>query len=115
MNNRIPVPDLSETTLLSRSYLLALGGVMNYLESIEERASSRVRYLAKRTFLHREVPHYDVYFSEGKYLNVVVLENQVAIEQVNNIVDEINSNRSDGNIDYDVIYPLVNQIIQLID
>ena len=56
-----------------------------------------------------------MYFSEGKYLNVVVLENQVAIEQVNNIVDEINSNRSDGNIDYDVIYPLVNQIIQLID
>jgi len=115
MNSKITLPELSKSSDLSRQYLLVLGGVINYLESIEEQAPSRVRYLAKRTFIHREIPYYDDHFSSDKYCGVITPDNQNTISQVNNFVDQINHHRTNDSTDYDAIRNLVDKVIKLID
>jgi len=115
MSSKIDLPELSKSSHLSRQYLLVLGGVINYLEAVEEQAPSRVRYLAKRTFVHREIPYYDVYFSSNKYSGVITSDNRDTIYQINHAVDQINSYRTSDSIDHDAVQCLVDKIVKLID
>jgi len=114
MDNQSELPEISESSCLSRDYMLALGGLVNYLEAIEDQESSRVRYLAKRTFLHREIPHYDAYFSGEKYADVVTPKNQNVIEKINRKVDQINGFRVSQELDHQALRSLLNEIITLI-
>jgi len=115
VEDKITVPELSEGSQLSKGYLLALGSVLNYLEAVEEREPSRVRYMAKRSFLHREVPYYDSYFNDNKYMDVITLENQEAILKINHIVDKMNEHRVSGEADYDFLRNQVDEIVTLIN
>ena len=69
--NKMKLSNISKKSGLSREYLVALGAVINYLESVEEKSQSRVRYMTKRAFMHRVVVHYEVYFDNDKYIDVV--------------------------------------------
>lgn len=83
-------------------YILALGSVINLLESIENDEPSRVVHLAKRSFLHRRIPYCD---------DFDITTDQDAIKEINAIVDSINQNRINGTVEYDVLKPLFNQLI----
>lgn len=99
---------------VNKDYILALGSAINFIESIEDGEPSRTRHLAKRSFLHREIPHYEVYFGDERFSDVVNDENRAVVKEINSIVDTINSCRLKGVVDYDVIQPLVLRIINLI-
>jgi hypothetical protein len=79
--------------------------VINFIESIENDEPSRTRHLAKRSFLHREVPYYEAYFNNDA--------NKENVSEINSIVDTINSCRLEGVVEYEVIQPLVFRIINL--
>jgi hypothetical protein len=89
--------------------------VINFIESIENDEPSRTRHLAKRSFLHREVPRYEVYFSSENFNNVINDANKESVSEINSIVDTINSSRLEGVVEYEVIQPLVLKIINLIN
>lgn len=112
--NKKEIPNVSKNGNISRDYILALGSVINFIESIENDEPSRTRHLAKRSFLHREVPYYEAYFSSENFNNVINDENEENIREINSIVDTINSCRLEGVVEYEVIQPLVFRIINLI-
>jgi hypothetical protein len=107
--------NVSKNSNISRDYILALGSVINFIESIENDEPSRTRHLAKRSFLHREVPRYEVYFSSENFNNVINDANKESVSEINSIVDTINSSRLEGVVEYEVIQPLVSKIINLIN
>jgi len=113
--DKIKLPNLSEKSGLSREYLLALGGVMNYLEAIEEKAPSRVRYMTKRTFIHRVVPYYDVYFNVNQYMDVITSSTSNSVLKINCYVDKINSLRESEQIDHFELQNMVDQIVKIIN
>ena len=115
MNSKPKPPEISENSHLSRDYMLALGGLVNYLEAIEDQEPSRVRYLAKRTFLHREIPHYDVYFSSDRFVDVVTPKNQVVVVQINQKIDQINEYRTKQVLDHQDLRDLLDEVVKLID
>jgi hypothetical protein len=86
-------------------YLLALGSMINLLESLENNESSRVMHLAKRSFLHREIPYYDKYLDINKSN-----KNETQINEINSIINSINKNRLNGVTEYKTLKPLFNQL-----
>jgi|SaaInlStandDraft_6_1057023.scaffolds.fasta_scaffold324292_1 hypothetical protein len=109
------IPNVLKNSEISRDYILALGSVINFIESIENDEPSRTRHLAKRSFLHREVPYYEAYFSSENFNNIINDENKESISEINSIVDTINSCRLEGIVEYEAIQPLVLRIINLIN
>jgi|APSaa5957512535_1039671.scaffolds.fasta_scaffold300360_2 hypothetical protein len=110
----IKISNISTKSGLSRDYSLALGSVINLLESIEDNESSRTMHLAKRSFLHRELPYYEDFFSKERYMNVITDKNKADMKKINNTIDIINSYRLKGIIEYKEIKPLISKIIDLI-
>jgi len=108
-------PNVSKKSNISRDYIMALGSVINFIESIEDNEPPRTRHLAKRSFLHREVLHYEMYFDGGSFNDVINDINKERVSEINSIVDAINSYRLQGVVEYEVIQPLVSKIINLID
>jgi len=109
------VPNISKNSNVSRDYIMALGSVINFIEGIESDEPSRTRHLAKRSFLHREIPHYEMYFSSENFNNIINDANKDNVNQINSVVDTINSYRLEGIVDYEIIKPLVSKITNLID
>jgi hypothetical protein len=115
MTNTKEVSNLSKNSYISRDYILALGSVINFIESIDNNEPSRTRHLAKRSFLHREIPHYEMYFSSENFNDVVNDANKESVDKINSVVDAINFYRLEGTVEFEVIQPLVLKIIKLID
>ena len=90
---KIPVPNLCAASGVSHDFRLAYGNLNNFLERIEERESPRARFLAKRSFLHRPIPHYDEYFNSEKHDRVITDENREVIGRINRLVDRLNALR----------------------
>jgi len=109
------VPNISKNSNVSRDYIMALGSVINFIEGTESDEPSRTRHLAKRSFLHREIPHYEMYFSSENFNNIINDANKDNVNQINSVVDTINSYRLEGIVDYEIIKPLVSKITNLID
>ncbi|MBT3175225.1 MAG: hypothetical protein HN336_10295 [Lentimicrobiaceae bacterium] len=113
--DKIILPELSEKSGLSRKYLIALGSVMNYIEAVEEEAPSRVRYMTKRTFMHRVVLYYDIYFNEDKYIDVVTESTSDAVLKINSYVDKINALRESEQLDHEELRNMVDEIVRIIN
>lgn len=113
--NKKPVPNLSKETKVSYDFKLAFGNLNNYLERIEENDLPRTRHLAKRAFLHREIPHYDEYFNPDVYQDVVTEENKYAVNEINLVVDEINEKRRQKVSDYEQLAMLRDKLENLIN
>jgi hypothetical protein len=111
---KLTLPNISDKNRLSKDYRLAYGNLNNYLESVEEAAPPRSRFLAKRSFLHRNVPHYDEYFSPDKYDHVVTNENRQLISQLNQFVDQINECREKEIYDYKTLSALRDALDDII-
>jgi len=115
MHKKKSLCNISKNSFISRDYLMALGSVINFIESVENNEPSRVRHLARRGFLHREIPRYEVYFSSKRYDNVVNDLNKDSVAKINSIVRTINAYRVDGILEFDLIKQLLLKIIKLID
>lgn len=111
---KLPIQNLSYKTHISLDFRLAYGNLNNYIESIEEGDSPRSRHLAKRTFLHRNILHYEEYFSQEKYENVITDDNRQDIERMNQLVDQLNECRKKEITDYSVLSPLRNALDEII-
>jgi hypothetical protein len=70
--------------------------------------------LAKRAFLHRDIPHYEVFFNPDEFESPVTDQNHATVEKLNAVVDELNKLRAAENTDYDTLMPLRKKILALI-
>ena len=94
MESRKKMPNLSLKGV-STDYKLAFGNLINYLETLDEGAEARTRFLARRTFLNRKIQKYEEFFSSLEYEDVVTPENQLIVSKINSDVDEINKLRDE--------------------
>jgi hypothetical protein len=108
------IKNTSPISQLSRDYFLALGSMINLIESIDNNEPTRTRYLARRSFLHREVQHYDDFFNSNKYNVVINPSNKDSVDKINSIVDSINAYRLEGGTEYEVLQPLLSKITKII-
>ena len=58
------IPNLNSVSKLSNDYLKAFSTLDYYLECIQENVSPRTKHLSKRSFIHRPVLKYEVYFDD---------------------------------------------------
>jgi hypothetical protein len=93
------VPNIQPINYLSRDFKLAFGNLSNYLERIRDNESARTRHLAKRAFLHRQIPKYEEFFDPKKFSNVVNEKNKNNIIKLNLFIDELNDWRLQESID----------------
>ena len=93
------VSNIQPESGLSKDFKLAFGNLSNYLERIRDDESARTRHLAKRAFLHRQIPRYEEFFDEEKFLNVVNEKNRIYVTKINSYVDELNDWRLKESID----------------
>jgi hypothetical protein len=93
------IPNIQPINWLSRDFKLAFGNLSNYLERIRDNESARTRHLAKRAFLHRQIPRYEEFFDPEKFSNVVNEKNKDNIEKINTYVDELNYWRLNESVD----------------
>lgn len=103
---KIPVPNLCAASGVSYDFRLAYGNLNNYLERVEANESPRTRFLAKRSFLHRPIPHYEEYFNLDKYGAVITDGNREVIARINRLVDRLNALRESEVTDYEKLAPL---------
>lgn len=111
---RIFVPNICVATGVSYDFRIAFGNLNNYLERIEENEAPRTRFLARRSFLHRPIPHYQEYFSSEKYNGVITDQNREIVARINAIVDQLNRLREQEITDYETLAPLRNRLNTLI-
>ena len=109
-----PVPNICPVSRVSRDFRLAYGNLINYLERVEANELPRTRFLAKRSFLHRQIPRYEEYFSPEKYDGVITHENIVVIAGINQLVDRLNALREGDITDYETLAPLRDALDALI-
>jgi hypothetical protein len=109
------VPNIQPINSLSRDFKLAFGNLSNYLERIRDNESSRARHLAKRAFLHRQIPKYEDFFDPQKFSDVVNEKNKNNIEKINTYVDELNHWRFQESIDIDRLNELELAIKDLLN
>jgi len=113
--NKQEIKNTSPISQLSRDYSMALGSLINLIESIENNEPTRTRHLARRSFLHREIQHYDDFFNSDKYTAAITPSNKDAVAEINIIVDTINSYRIEGVTEYDILQPLLSKIFEIIN
>lgn len=111
---KIPVPNLSANNHVSRDFRLAYGNLNNYLERIEDEDPPRSRFLAKRSFLHRNIPRYEEFFSPETYADVVNENNQDVVARINLLVDQLNDCRGNEWVEYETLAPLRNALDQVV-
>ncbi|MCG3769728.1 MAG: hypothetical protein JW384_00858 [Nitrosomonadaceae bacterium] len=111
---KIPVPNICPTSGVSYEFRLAYGHLSNYLNRIEENESPRTCFLAKRSFLHRPISHYENYLNPEKYDGVITDKNREIIARINQLVDCINELRASEVADYEKLAPLHNTLDALI-
>jgi hypothetical protein len=111
---KIPVPNLCAASGVSYDFRLAYGNLNNYLERVEANESPRTRFLAKRSFLHRPIPHYEEYFNLDKYGAVITDGNREVIARINRLVDRLNALRESEVTDYEKLAPLRDTLDALV-
>ncbi|MEK6823602.1 MAG: hypothetical protein AABY06_01075 [Nanoarchaeota archaeon] len=95
---------------ISRDYKLSFGNLSNYIEKINEGASSRTKFLARRAFLNRKIPQYGEFFSSQEYLEILSSENQLIILEINKTVDQINKIREQMQTNKDTNYETLSNL-----
>ena len=108
------VPNICKHSGVSYDYRMAFGSLTNYLEKVADNDPPRTRHLALRAFFHRVIPKYEEYFKLEEYDNVVNNQNRVVVENINNIVDKLNEQRSQKVSDFEVLHPLKIALSNLI-
>jgi len=103
---KTPVPNVCEASGISYDYRLAYGNLNNYLERIENGESARARFLAMRSFLNRAIPKYQEFFDPDQYTDVITPKNESFVTRINEIVDQLNSLRTNDVTDFDSLAPM---------
>lgn len=111
---KIPVPNICTASGVSYDFRIAFGNLNNYLERIEENEAPRTRFLARRSFLHRPIPHYEEYFNPEKYDGVITNQNRETVEHINALVDQLNRLREQEITDHKTLAPLRDALNTLI-
>lgn len=102
------IPNLIPSTGISADFRRAFGNLTNYLERIRENDPPRTKHLAKRSFLHRSIPHYEEFFDPSVYENVITDKNKETIRNINLVIDKINESRKE-NLKEDPNLPIYEQ------
>jgi hypothetical protein len=111
---KLPIPNICPATSVSYDFRIAFGNLNNYLERIEQNEAPRTRFLARRAFLHRPIPHYNEYFNPEKYDGVITDQNRDVVVRIDAVVDQLNRLREQEVTDYDALAPLRNALNALI-
>ena len=88
-------------TGVSADYLKAFGTVDNCVRRVDKDEGSRWIKLATRSFLGRRILSYEEFFDPSEFENVVNNRNREIVNQLNEIVDELNLMREQGDADHD--------------
>lgn len=99
---------------LSRDFKLAYGNLSNYLERIRDRDSARTRHLAKRAFIHRQIPRYDEFFNEDTYLNVITEKNKIYVYKINSYIERLNLIRLSETLDFKELSEIEHALNELL-
>ena len=97
-----PVPNICQESGISYEFRSAYRTLNHYIERVEADEPARTRYLALRTFRHREIQRYQEYFDPEKYERVITPVNQAAVAKLNEIVDRLNAVRKSKDVNQDL-------------
>lgn len=108
------IPNVCESSGVSRDYLLTFGSLDNYLRRIQKEEPPRLRLLAKRAFLHREIKKYADVFCHIPAVELLTEGNKTVVQQLDALVDRLNAMRKEGKANYEELLVIWKEIKELI-
>ena len=83
---------------LLRNYIKVYSPLDYYLECIDNKVNPRTIHLAKRSFLHREIPNFIKFYSEININDYLHDPNYEKIKMLDKCTEELNHLRESGEI-----------------
>lgn len=100
------IPNILENTGISKDYVLAFGSIDNYLKRIKKGEGPRWIKLAVNVYLNRPILKYGEYFNSEEYEQVITNKNHERVKALDEIAENINKMRENGQKDYETLFCL---------
>ena len=100
------IPNILENTGISRDYLIAWGSIDNYIRRIEKKEELRWIKLATNAYFNRPILKYEEYFNSKEYEQIITNKNRERVKTLDELVENINKMRENGQKDYETLFGL---------